>query len=258
MSTENSTIARLSSSIKSISHGFQRMTHNLENLSRVNDSLDAFNRSFGSFFLGMAINDTTIDWKKGPSDRDIELFKERKKQLASIEATKAVALLKESQVANTTAPHTVANSPAKSITPIRPSSTIPPQNRKRKPMDQRIIRTVKKRKPEPVPVETTSRPKHMAKINIKRTIDSLPLKFRESADPRANMEAVLKALRVHPSGLSFRDIAAVTNVPQHKVTDCVNALIHAKVVHRIEEESKASLFKLDPVKYPFHTVSQIR
>ncbi|KAI8334884.1 hypothetical protein BD560DRAFT_38979 [Blakeslea trispora] len=228
MTIDNSSIAQLCSSVKSITHGFQRMTHNLENLNRINDSLDAFNRSFGSFLLGLAINDTTIDWKKSPSDRDIELFRERKSQLESI-ATKAVVVLKENQATTSAIPSAV-NSPAKSMT----TNTV--QNRKRKSTDQMIQSTKKKRKPEAVTHESVSRPKYMAKINIKRTIDGLPLKFRESAGPRASMELVLKALRVHSTGLSFKEIAAVANIPQHKVTDCVNALIHAKIVHRIEEE----------------------
>ncbi|KAI8076537.1 uncharacterized protein B0P05DRAFT_546278 [Gilbertella persicaria] len=234
MSTENteintSSIEQLSSSIKSIANGFRRMTYNLENLSRVNDSFVAFNQAFGSFLLSMAINDATIDWKKGPTDKDIELLKERKRHIKTIEAVKSVS-----------------NTPMLVDDRVIPIPSVSSPKKRKSNESSRSVRIAKKKKTEPIAV---SRPQFVIKINIHKIIDRLPLKYRESAEPRSNMETVLKVLKTHPAGLSFKGITSAAKIPQHKVTDCVNALTHAKEVLRMTE-NKVSVFKLDPVKYP--------
>ncbi|KAI8994806.1 hypothetical protein BDB01DRAFT_846809 [Pilobolus umbonatus] len=110
----------------------------------------------------------------------------------------------------------------------------------------KVLLTKKRKRTSPAVKQT-------AQINILKVIDDLPRKYREQTQYMASIKSILKVLKQHPEGLFLKSIVAETKMPRYKVTECVNALVHSKLVLRQSSKGQYTTFKLDPSKYPTFT-----
>ncbi|KAI8974301.1 hypothetical protein BDB01DRAFT_853929 [Pilobolus umbonatus] len=106
------------------------------------------------------------------------------------------------------------------------------------------IPTAKRRKLAPSAVKRT------AKINIRKVVGDLPLKYREQTQYVVFMETILKVLQLHPEGLVIKSIVAESKMPQYKVIECLNVLVRSKVILKECEKGHYATYKLDSSKYP--------
>ncbi|KAI7898832.1 uncharacterized protein BX663DRAFT_231581 [Cokeromyces recurvatus] len=210
-------------SFKALADGLQSMHNQFESLVQVNNSLIDFNESFSAFLLAMAINDTTVNWTKAPTEIMIERHIEHMKRMNSLESTKPV----QPQITSTGTKQSNQSS----------NNSTNANNKKRKIVTEQNASIVPDRR-------------FVSKININSIIDHLPLRYRERSEPMQNMKKVLKVLKLHPSGLTMKELARETQIAQYKVTECINALIHAKEVMKTSEPGQYSRFHLDQSKYP--------
>ncbi|KAI9486607.1 MAG: hypothetical protein EXX96DRAFT_47961 [Benjaminiella poitrasii] len=212
-------------SFKTLADGLQSMHNQFELLTQVNNSLINFNDSFSAFLFAMAANDTLIDWKKAPTDMAIEKYKEHLKRINTLDATKPI----HQQPSTIGTKHTLqpSNSSSNNTTNVKRRKVATEQNASIVP-NRRFV----------------------SKISINSIIDHLPLRYRERSEPMQNMKKVLKILKLHPSGLTMKELARESQIAQFKVTECINALIHAKEVMKTSEPGQYSRFHLDQSKYP--------
>ncbi|KAI9321701.1 hypothetical protein BX666DRAFT_1904829 [Dichotomocladium elegans] len=90
----------------------------------------------------------------------------------------------------------------------------------------------------------------LVKINPRVIIDHLPLKYREQTEAMRNMEKVIKRLGTDPDGVTLPNLAKEIGLPKHRVTDCLNTLVHRKVVVKQSQSNQPALYRLEPTRFP--------
>ncbi|KAI8582528.1 hypothetical protein K450DRAFT_227583 [Umbelopsis ramanniana AG] len=203
---------------------FELMHSNFEQLKQVNDALVDFNDAFGAFLFGMTANGSSINWPQAPINASFDRLSN--KQPSS-----------QSPLFMVDAKATDNN-----ITWKRPTTT-------------RAEAKVGKEQKEDEPTRMAR--KFTRKIDIRKIIERLPLKFREQLEHTKNMETVLKTLRASPEGLNMQTIVNQSGLPKHRATECLNALVHSKDVIKVNKKGQLCLYKLDSVRFP-STLVQIK
>ncbi|KAJ2956641.1 hypothetical protein NQZ79_g7539 [Umbelopsis isabellina] len=149
---------------------FELMHSNFEQLKQVNDALVDFNDAFGAFLFGMTANGSSIDWPQAPINASFDRLSHKQ------QATRSPLFLVD-------ASHTAAD---KNPVWLNSSKKFEARNAKE----------------NTVPDEPTKMTrKFTRKIDIRKIIERLPLKFREQMEHTKNMELILKTLRAAPDGL---------------------------------------------------------
>ncbi|CEP19678.1 hypothetical protein [Parasitella parasitica] len=214
-------------SIQKISNSFSDMHLQFEKIQRVNQSLVNFNNSFSAFLFGIAANDTTIRWEQAPSNADIIKHKEYIHRLNTLEATKAVQIVKQ-----------CTSTPSKTPQKKRPLLTHHGVPRK------------KPKIPNERPKQLVSNRRFHPKVDIKAIINRLPIKYQDRGPPNEHMTSVLKILALHPNGLNAKSLGSETKIAQRYITDCINTLMFRKEIIKVQEQGEYAKYSLDPSKFP--------
>ncbi|KAI8643397.1 hypothetical protein BD408DRAFT_431433 [Parasitella parasitica] len=213
-------------SLQKISNSFSDMHHQFEKIQRVNKSLVDFNNSFSAFLFGIAVNDTTIRWEQTPSSADIIKHKEYIHRLNTLEATKAVQIVKQS-----------TSTPSKTLQKKR-SLLIQhgPSHKKPKILSERQ--------------QLVSNRRFHPKVDIKLIINRLPIKYQDRGPPNEHITSVLKILALHPNGLNAKALGSETKIAQRFITDCINTLVFRKEIIKVQQQGEYAKYLLDPSKFP--------
>ncbi|KAI9271126.1 hypothetical protein EDC94DRAFT_597258 [Helicostylum pulchrum] len=209
--------ADLTKPLVAINKSFSTMQRRFEKLNQVNNELVKFNDAFSAFLYGITVTNTAVEWTQAPTEMSLQEFREHNKTKAS--TLESLGPIKEFKEPTITATH---------------------------------IENAKKRKAPPTttnePVKSNRR--FVSNVNIKNIIDRLPLMYRDQTEHMESMKQLLKTLRLHPNGLTMKDLVAAVKLPQYKVTTCINALIHSKDAIKSNEKGAYSKYLLDPEKFP--------
>ncbi|KAI8097717.1 uncharacterized protein BX664DRAFT_347676 [Halteromyces radiatus] len=205
---------RLTKSLSSVNAAFTTMNEQFDQLKKVDDSLSRFNDAFGAFLFGLSANGATIHWPNAPGKIDFETYSSWQDRSKSI-GTDLLGNKKGTAA-------TTKTSSSSSTGNAQSSDT------------QSTHKTLK----------------FATKINIRKIIDHLPLKYREQTEHMKTMETVLRALRSKPEGMNMATIVEQVKLPKYRVNDCLNALVHSKDVHKHNPKGQLAVYRLDPVRYP--------
>ncbi|KAG2233519.1 hypothetical protein BDF21DRAFT_80268 [Thamnidium elegans] len=208
--------ADLTKPLVAINKSFSTMQRRFEKLHLVNNELVKFNDAFSAFLYGITVTNTAVEWTQAPTEMSLQEFREHNKTKSSLESL--AGPIKDFKEPAITATH---------------------------------IENSKKRKAPPTTSEPVkSKRRFVSNVNIKSIIDRLPLMYRDQTEHMENMKQLLKTLRLHPNGLSMKDLVTAVKLPQYKVTTCINALIHSKDAIKSNEKGAYSKYLLDPEKFP--------
>ncbi|KAG2205320.1 hypothetical protein INT46_003808 [Mucor plumbeus] len=224
-SSSEITLDALVPSIQMMSDSLGDIQHQFKKLQNINESLVDFNNSFSAFLLGIAAIDTTLEWVQAPSDTDLIRHNEYIDRLNTLEATRAVQI-------------------------VKPTTSTPSRNilKKNLPLNQSGSPR-KKLKITEKPKQLVSNRRFEPKINIKEIVNRLPLKYQDRGPPNEQMISALKILGLHPNGLTAKALASETRMPQRFITDCMNTLVFRKEVIKVQEQGEYAKYLFDPSKY---------
>ncbi|KAG2194331.1 hypothetical protein INT47_000258 [Mucor saturninus] len=201
--------------IGKITTEFQTLSRRMAKLEQMNNSMLAFNESFGSFLYGLTVADQVTQWTTRPSERELAFLKR-------------------------TAKAPFPPTPAPSAHTPEPTENTP------KPKEKVLIR---KRKAS-LSTPTTNTPAKVQKrlvsnVDIMKIIKGLPLMYREQTNHMNNMKKLLRVLAQHPEGLTKVELDSKVDIPAHVITPCINTLIQTKDVVKKAKANAYSQFFLE-------------
>ncbi|KAI8338046.1 hypothetical protein BC941DRAFT_424443 [Chlamydoabsidia padenii] len=210
---------QLTPTLIALKERFETMNQRLEELKTIDDSLSKFNDAFGAFLFGLSANGETTRW---PLEFEQQVYEIQQQQ----QQPKKQQQQQEQQQQ---------------------------EQQQKQPSTETIVTTeTDDNKPtvaQPAPLKK-NKTKFVKKVNIRKIIDRLPLKFREQTEPMKTMETTLRVLRLQPNGMTMDTIVHQIGLPKYRVTECLNALVRSKDVVKHNPKGQMAIYQLDPSRYP--------
>ncbi|ORY98818.1 hypothetical protein BCR43DRAFT_488222 [Syncephalastrum racemosum] len=222
---EDDPLDALNDALQNVANAFGAMHKHLGELQQINESQNRFNDAFDPFLYGLSAVSSTIAWPEAPQSSSVDYI-----------AKKSTTPATEN---NSNKPTTAPTDDSKQTSQRRLSakSKLPSRRSSRPSITQQILNTGPRRT-------------FVTKIDIRKIIDRLPLKFREQTEHTKNMEAVLKELKKQPEGINMPSMVSAVGLPKYRINDCLNAAIRSKDVVKESKPGQLTLYKFDPTKYP--------